>query len=317
MMLRMNMRSWRPLSCPRNVFAMMSLMVWLPSLALLTGCEEGPATDKTAEHARRAAKEDSTTLKMTPDELRRKLKTNEMATFLVSGNDIVEVNLFRSGVRSIEPLKGLPLRGIDLGLTSVADLSPLAGMKLETLILENVPVSDISVLKGMPLRVLKMQKTKVTDFSALQGMPLEQLNLLNLPFSDLSLLKGMPLNTLWLTATQVTDLTDLPAGRLVSLDIERTAVSNLYPLATVSSLRRLNIAETQVTDVTPLRGLGLERIVLTPERIRTGMEHLRAMKSLVLIQTSIEEEMSAEDFWKRFDLGVWTTTDVTPASESK
>ena len=64
------MRSWRPLSCHRNVFAMMSLMVWLPSLALLTGCEEGPATDKTAEHARRAAKEDSTSLKMTPDELR-------------------------------------------------------------------------------------------------------------------------------------------------------------------------------------------------------------------------------------------------------
>jgi hypothetical protein len=47
------------------------------------------------------------------------------------------------------------------------------------------------------------------------------------------------------------------------------------------------------------------------------MEHLRAMKSLVLIQTSIEEEMSAEDFWKRFDLGVWKTTEVTPESESK
>jgi len=72
-----------------------------------------------------------------------------------------------------------------------------------------------------------------------------------------------------------------------------------------------------VTDVTPLRGLSLERIVLTPERIRTGMEHLRAMKSLVLIQTSIEEEMSAEDFWKRYDLGVWTPAEVTPESESK
>jgi hypothetical protein len=121
MMLRMNKRSWRPLSGHRDCFAMMLLIAWLAPLVLLTGCEEGPATDKTAEHARRAAQEDSTTLKMTPDELRRRLKTNEMATFLVSGNDIVEVNLFRSGVRSIEPLKGLPLRGVDLGLTSVSD----------------------------------------------------------------------------------------------------------------------------------------------------------------------------------------------------
>lgn len=308
MMLRMMTRSLMQRLVPSALLICSSL---------LTGCDEGPAVDKSAEHARRAAQEDSTTLKMTPDQLRKQLKTNEMATFLVSGNDIVEINLFRSGVRSIEPLKGLPLRGLDLGLTSVSDLSPLEGMKLETLILENVPVSDISVLKGMPLKVLKMQKTKVTDFSVLQGMELEQLNLLNLPFSDLSLLKGMPLNTLWLTATQVTDLSDLPTGRLVSLDIERTAVSNLYPLTTVSTLRRLNIAETQVTDVTPLKGLGLERIVLTPERIRTGMEHLRAMKSLVLIQTSIEEEMSAEDFWKRYDLGVWKPAEATPESESK
>lgn len=285
--------------------------------SLLAGCDDGPAVDKSAEHARRAALEDSTTLKLTPDQLRKKLKANEMATFLVYGNDIVEVNLFRSGVRSIEPLKGLPLRGLDLGLTSVTDLSPLQGMKLETLILENVPVSDISVIKGMPLTILKMQKTRVTDFSVLQGMKLEQLNLMNLPFSDLSLLRGMPLNTLWLTATQVTDLSELPTGRLVSLDIERTAVSNLYPLTTVSTLRRLNIAETQVTDVTPLKGLGLERIILTPERIRTGMEHLRAMKSLVLIQTSIEEEMSAEDFWKRYDLGVWKPAETTPENESK
>jgi hypothetical protein len=36
-----------------------------------------------------------------------------------------------------------------------------------------------------------------------------------------------------------------------------------------------------------------------------------------LIQTSIEEEMSAEDFWKRYDLGVWTPAEVTPESESK
>ncbi len=268
-----------------------------------------------AEHARRAAREDSTTLKRKPEDLRRALKTNEMATFLVSGNDIVEANLFRSGVRSVEALKGVPLRGLDLGFTYVTDLAPLEGMKLETLVLENVPVTDIGVIKGMPLKVLKLQNTQVTDFSALQGLPLEQLNLLNLPFTDLSLLTDMPLQILWLTGTPTTNLTGVPSSRLVSLDIERTAVDSVETLAPISSLRRLNIAGTQVSDVTPLHGLRLERLVLSPERIRTGMEGLRASKSLVLIQTSIDEELSASDFWKRYDLGVWKPVEE-PAPEA-
>jgi Leucine-rich repeat (LRR) protein len=271
----------------------------------LIGCDESPTSISVADHARRAAEEDSTTLQLTPEELRRKLNANEMATFLVSGNDIVEANLFRSGVRSIEPLRGMPLRGLDLGFTRVTDLSPLEGMKLELLVLENVPVSDITVIRGMPLKILKLQNSKVTDFSVLQGMALEQLNVLNLPFSDLSLVKDMPLEILWLTGTQITDLSDIPSRRLVSLDIERTSVNSLDPLATVNSLRRLNIANTPISDVTPLKNLRLERIVLSPERIRTGMETLRSIKSLVLIQTSIEEELSADDFWKRYDLGVW------------
>jgi len=283
----------------------------LPQIAMigmvigLIGCDEGPTSLTVADHARRAAEEDSTTMALTPDELRRRLNANEMATFLVSGNDIVEANLFRTGVRSIEALKGLPLRGLDLGFTRVTDLSPLEGMKLEFLVLENVPVSDISIIRGMPLRILKLQNSRVSDFSVLQGMALEQLNVLNLPFSDLALVKNMPLEILWLTATQVADLSDIPSRRLVSLDIESTSVSNLEPLATVTSLRRLNIANTPISDVMPLQNLLLERIVLSPERIRTGMEGLRKMKSLVLIQTSIEQEMTAADFWKRYDLGVW------------
>jgi Leucine-rich repeat (LRR) protein len=269
------------------------------------GCDERPTTTPVADHARSASEENSTTQELTRDELQRRLNANENATFRVSGKDIVEANLFRSGVRSIEALKGTPLLGLDLGFTHVTDLSPLEGMRLEFLALENVPVSDIRVIKGMPLRILKLQNTKVTDFAVLQGMELQQLNVLNLPFRDLSLLKDMPLEMLWLTGTQITDLSDIPTRRLVSLDIERTGVSNLDPLATATPLRRLNIAKTLINDVTPLQDLQLERLILSPERIRTGMESLRKMKSLVLIQTSIEQEMTAADFWKRYDLGVW------------
>ena len=268
-----------------------------------------------AEQARRAAENDTTTLRADPKALRAQLGTNEMALFLVEGNDVVEANLFRSGLRSLEPLKGLPLRDLDLGFTYVSDLSPLAGMPLESLVLENTSVADLSPLKGMALKVLKIQNTKVTDFDFLEGMKLTHLNVLNLPFSDLNAVRDMPLNTLWLTGSRVTDLAALSGSGIVSLDIERTEVSDLAPLATMSRLKRLNIANTPVTDLSPLASLSIERIVLSPERIRTGIEAIRNMKSLVYIQTSVDQIQAADEFWKRFDLGIWDDSKQSSATE--
>ncbi len=284
----------------------LSLFLVLP--LSLAGCDDSAAEIDPAEVARAAAKDDSTTLKVSPDELKKKLNCYQ-AKFLVEGNDIVEASFFQSGIRDIAALKGLPLRGLDLGMTRVSDISVIQGMPLETLDLENTQVSDLTVLKGMKLSMLKLQNTKVTDFSVLQGMPLEQLNLLNVPFSNehLPLLADAPLEILWLAGTQVTDLTGLPTRKLKSLDVENTKVSALDVLSTATSLERLNIAKTEVTDLTPLKGLRLQRIVLTPERIVSGMDVLRQMKSLALIQTTIEEEQSAEDFWKRYDVGAYKT----------
>jgi len=295
-------------------------------LCILTfiGCNKTEQSSKltAAEQARRAAENNTTTLRADPKALRQQLGANEMATFLVEGNDVVEANLFRSGLRSVEPLKGLPLRGLDLGFTYVSDLSPLTGMPLENLVLENTNVTDLSPLKGMPLKVLKIQNTKVTDFGFLDGMKLTHFNVLNLAFSDLNTVRDMPLNTLWLTGSKVTDLTALSGSRLVSLDIERTEVSDLTPLAAISTLKRLNIANTPVTDLGPLAGLSLERIVLSPERIRAGIDAIRNMKSLVYIQTTVDQDQAADEFWKRYDLGIWddskqsSATDAEPAKES-
>ncbi|MFN9082496.1 MAG: hypothetical protein ACK6D0_17015, partial [Planctomyces sp.] len=89
-----------------------------------------------------------------------------------------------------------------------------------------------------------------------------------------------------------------------------TAVSSLAPLAGSRNLVRLNIAESAVTDLAALQGLRLQRITLSPERITAGMEVLRGMESLKQIQTSINEPMSAADFWKRYDLGVYRPAEV-------
>ena len=261
---------------------------------------------------------DASTIQIVPSDLRRRLRANERAKFTLAGNTIVRAELYQSGIRSIEPLRGLPLRFLDLGMTDVSDLSPVAGMPLQELILESTPVSDIRVLEGMRLEVLKLQHTQVTDLSVLRGMPLRQLNLLGLPIADLQEFSGMPLTSLWVPMTRISSLQPLSGMKLVSLDIQQTAVADLQPLSDITTLKRLNVADTEVTDLRPLRHLQLERLILTPERITAGFEVIRSMSSLVQIQPEVETEMSAQEFWKRYDLGVWSpapaTGDPAPAT---
>lgn len=249
---------------------------------------------------------DTGTWEVTPSELRARLRANEMARFRMSGNKIVRAELFQSGISSVEELRGLPLEFIDLGMTDVSDLSPLAGMPLQEIVLENTPVSDISVLKDMPLEVVKLQSTKVTDLSPLYGLKLRQLNLMGLSITDLQPFSSMPLETLWIPQTNVTDLSPIREMKtLVSLDLMGTPVTSLEPIQALAGLKRLNIADSAVEDLTPLKDLKLERLTLTPQKIRQGIEVIRGMSSLTEIQPSLETPMTAADFWKRYDLGVW------------
>ena len=288
-------------------------------LLMIGGCSDSApgvaSSDVTPPPVRQAEPGDDPPV-LLPSELRRLLKANENAKFNRVGNVIVEAELFQSGVKSIDALKGLPLRSVDLGMTEVSDISPLAGMPLRRLILENTPVSDISVIKGMPLEVLYLQNTKVTDISIVAGMPLRELNLLNVPVSDLTQIAELPLETLWIPRTKVTDLSPLAGRTLVSLDVQATEVSDLSPLSDMMTLRRLNIANTPVTDLTPLKGLKLERITLTPETITSGMEVLRDMSSLTQILTSMytETRQSAAEFWQKYDAGVWKDKGDPPDS---
>ena len=274
-------------------------------LLATVGCSSSEQTADGPTIPVRTAVDDTTTYALTPSELRTKLGANERANFRKSGNDIVAAELFDSGIHSIEALKGVPLRYLDLSMTDVSDLSPLAGMPLTELLIEQTPVSDISVLKGMPLEGLKLQDTKVTDLSPIYGMQLKQLNLKGLPISDLAPLADMPLETLWLPGTKVIDLTPIAAVQLVSLYIQDTEIASLEALAGMTTLKRLNLVNSLVEDLTPLKDMKLERLTFTPGRIKSGIEHLRSMSTLTDIRTDIAEQMSSEDFWKRYDLGVY------------
>jgi hypothetical protein len=61
----------------------------------------------------------------------------------------------------------------------------------------------------------------------------------------------------------------------------------------------------QVTDLTPLQGLNLTEIRLSPKHITKGMDVLRQMKSLKTISLSDLEQhrFSVSEFWKKYEAG--------------
>jgi hypothetical protein len=67
-------------------------------------------------------------------------------------------------------------------------------------------------------------------------------------------------------------------------------------------LKRLWIQNTVVTDLTPLQGMSLEDICLTPKNITKGLDILRDMKSLKTIGIG-NQAWPAAEFWERYDKG--------------
>lgn len=104
----------------------------------------------------------------------------------------------------------------------------------------------------------------------------------------------------------MTDLTPLVNTQLTSLDIQGTPVTDLAPLCKMPGLERLNIAGSAVTDVRPLAQLRLSRLILTPSKIKEGLEVIRAMPSLNQIDLQFEEGVptrTPEQFWADYDAG--------------
>jgi hypothetical protein len=102
----------------------------------------------------------------------------------------------RSGLRDLEPLRGMKLESLVLHHTNITDLEPLRDMKLDVLDIGSTKVTDLAPLRGMPLKRLVVAWTLVRDLSVLEGMPLTELRCGNTNVTDFSPLKKPPLRTL-------------------------------------------------------------------------------------------------------------------------
>lgn len=242
----------------------------------------------------------------------------------LQGMPLKELRLMDTAVNDLSPLHGLPLDELNIYDTPVRDLSPIRDMSLVKLTVNGTKVVDLSAVKGMKrLAWLFCSNTAVSDLTPLEGLQflnrlwvnktavrsLEPLTNMTHLFdlmldetavSDLTPVRGLPLGTFSIKSTKVADLSPLKgASQLYSLACDNTAVSDLSPLQGKANLQILSITNTAVLSLEPLKGLtALRDLQFSPERITHGMEVIRQMPSLRVING-----MKPTEFWRKYDAG--------------
>ena len=240
-----------------------------------------------------------------------KIEGGVVTELLINGKNVTDLSPVRSLVSlkvlsctggplsDVSPLKGMPLTWLNLDDTQARDLSPLTGMPLTRLELKSTQVSDLEPLKGMSLTSLSLWGcSRVRDLKPLKGMPLTRLNLYNCQVQDLEPLEGMPLTSLFLAAcSQVDDLTPLEGMPLTHLNLDNTQVANL------ESLKGMPLTELSVwkchrlKDVEPLKGMPLTSLGLGECHQLKHLEPLKGMplKALRIENTGVSDLKPLQD----------------------
>lgn len=296
--------------------------------------QPAPSLETSAETVSRPA--ESGAIPITPEQLKAALKEKnpefDGEVFTQMGpKGIAVVAINDPALEDISPLVGLPLYTLDLHDSHVTDVKPLEGMQLRRIDLSNTGVSDVSVLAGMPLELAFFNKSRVKAAPALAGASLEIVDFSDSPLEDINGLQGTTIGELYLVNTRVKDIESLRNGRVQSIWLNNAPVEDCSPLASnpvvsvtlagtkVSdiscfkghpTLQRLHIAETEVTDLTPLQWMnGLARLIFTPNRIKKGIDYARRLPSIREIGTAFgapEDEgkmFSPDIFWQMYDEG--------------
>ena len=76
---------------------------------------------------------------------------------------------------------------------------------------------------------------------------------------------------------------------MVSLTLHRTLVEDLSFVRKLPVIQRLHIGETLITDLTPLKGVNLTRLVFSPERIKRGLDVVKRLSNLREIGTKFDD----------------------------
>ncbi len=106
-------------------------------------------------------------------------RTEVLSLAPLKGMPLAHLDLFwAQNITDLKVLEGMPLRYLNLTALRVYDLSILANLdSLEELILDSMPVTDLTPLQGLHLKALSIRGAVVTDLSPLKNLPLKWLRL--------------------------------------------------------------------------------------------------------------------------------------------
>lgn len=177
-----------------------------------------------------------------------------------------ELNISATGVSTLDPLKALDsLETLDIAGTNARSVQPLKGLpKLRIVICNNTPLSDIEALGNMQsLERIYCDNTLVTRNQANQFMAMNP-RVLVIFKSDLLRNWWSELDETWknifidrLGVSPEPNKEELAEiAKITEIDLSgNDSLKNLAPLAILENLRSVNISNTGIDDLTPLREL--------------------------------------------------------------
>ena len=228
-----------------------------------------------------------------------------------------------TNVRSLEPLRGIPLGGIRIYRQPLTDLSPLRGMPLKRLEihgplqpvdlspLEGLPLTDLLLncrnhvpdlrpLRKLPLKRLHLTCNQELNLTQLRGLQIEHLSLSIFPVDSLAALEGMPLTKLHLDKVRnLSDLTPLRGMNLRGLNLTHDPWRPGGRLRSLDGLQgmplvRLVLHNQPVNDLEPLRGMPLEDLNLDAGNCKPSIRSLNALQGMPLTKLNLRGRLVAD-----------------------
>lgn len=174
-------------------------------------------------------------------------------------------------VRSLEDLRRMPnLTELVADGQQIQDLTPLKGLPLYKLSLNENPISDLTPLSETNIGVLRIDSITDADLTPLLDLDLRSLSVSNLGSKGLEQVASFTdLNCLYIHNSGLTSLEPLfPLTRLTDLDIYSNSVRNLNGVEVFTNLKWLQIGQNPISDITPLTGVeGLARISVSESQV--------------------------------------------------
>ena len=190
------------------------------------------------------------------------------------------------------------------------------GGRTEVIIWGTEELRDLSPLKDINPAVLSLTAAKTIDWKIIQNLP--QLDTLDLPKCRLETVPQatprdfLRIRSLNLSGTDVLSL-DFVRGmpNLLKLDVSQTNVSDMTPLLACRGLRELELGGTHPSNLRALISLPLESLTLSPMLVtdKSGLATLRLHRNLKMLRSPDDpEHQPAQEFWRKLDNRAYETS---------